>query len=216
MREVFRLSPYFLLYSRSNSLGSLRYTVENSARELFVPNSSKDAFKAGWRLVLFRQSPWQRRLTFLHRQAPVLVFYPVEWVPPPALLLEGAPFGAQIALSGVSDPRWFVSPSSIYPPRGSDEASESPIAYFQYLPQPSRHSLCPLRVPLMSPLSSPTLQQLPRLGRSSSDFDDQLRGVLYGIYMCNVYRTLMAMIWCGTFNLRYTEPPPTVVLPPCS
>ena len=50
MREVFKYSSYFLVYSRSNSSDSLRYTVKKSARELFVLNGSKNSFRAEWRL----------------------------------------------------------------------------------------------------------------------------------------------------------------------
>ena len=50
MREVFKSSSYFLVYSRSNSSDSLRYTAKKSARGLFVLSGSKNSFKAEWRL----------------------------------------------------------------------------------------------------------------------------------------------------------------------
>jgi hypothetical protein len=50
MREVFRSSSYFLVYSRSNSSDSLRYTAKKSARELSDLSGSKNSFKAEWRL----------------------------------------------------------------------------------------------------------------------------------------------------------------------
>ena len=48
MREVLRSSSYFLVYSRSNSSASLRYTEKKSARELLVLSGSKNSFRAEW------------------------------------------------------------------------------------------------------------------------------------------------------------------------
>ena len=50
MREVFKSSSYFLMYSLSNTSDSLRYTAKKSARELFVLNGSKNSLSAEWRL----------------------------------------------------------------------------------------------------------------------------------------------------------------------
>ena len=50
MRVVLRSSSYFLVYSRSNSSDSFRYTEKKSARELFVLNGSKNSLRAEWRL----------------------------------------------------------------------------------------------------------------------------------------------------------------------
>ena len=69
----------------------------------------------------------------------------------------------------------FLSP--IYPPRGSGEASDT----YTFLSATSpRYSVRQSAVFLMSSPSTPALQQLHSLERSSPDFHDQLCSVLYG------------------------------------
>ena len=176
---MFKPSSYFLVYSRSNSSDSLRYTVKKSARELFVLNGSRESFKVGLR----RQSPWQSlawdfvsgRTTTGSPLYSVLRNGPLHLCccrnVHPLALKESYPACLTRDNSCRTD-------DHEYQIRRVDWVRLL-VHIASYLPH-SPPLTSPVKGFLMFSPSSSTLQQLHRLDRPSSTFHDQLCNVLYG------------------------------------
>ena len=91
----------------------------------------------------------------------------------PSFILMATNHSADWSADSAFDSSSHTSSSSTYPPRGFWYIYPYATRHIPHLPAPS-----PVKTFLMS--SSPTLQQLDLLDRSSPDFHDQLSNVLYG------------------------------------